>query len=214
MPDMIPTLFVGTMLALYFGYPAFQTLMVAVAIYWTAKTFNYLFKKFGFVRKSELLEMEAECQRLRLKVEEWKGLFDEAVDERQTLVDEATHEGRIHGQEAVFSIYRHDVAAFQRHYLDHVKRETAKEAEAQKRKDDTRQKTNRRGESVIKWRRVLGVAPDATEDAVKAVYKALVRQWHPDQFTDPTEKETANQKLRDINAAHDEAEKHFKAVGA
>jgi hypothetical protein len=51
---------------------------------------------------------------------------------------------------------------------------------------------------------VLGLAPSATQDEVKAQFRALAKEWHPDRFANNASKVTeANARMRQINDAHD-----------
>jgi hypothetical protein len=50
---------------------------------------------------------------------------------------------------------------------------------------------------------LLGVKPGVTAEELRAIYKSLVKRWHPDRFTDNTpEKYRAEEKLKAINAAY------------
>ena len=50
--------------------------------------------------------------------------------------------------------------------------------------------------------RVLGLAPSATEQAIKEAYLDLVKVWHPDRFgSDARLREKAQEKLKEVNAA-------------
>lgn len=55
--------------------------------------------------------------------------------------------------------------------------------------------------------KVLGVSPDATDDEVKQAYRALVRKYHPDRYTDSDLSELANEKMQEINAAYEEVQR-------
>lgn len=55
----------------------------------------------------------------------------------------------------------------------------------------------------------LGLNSTADLEAVKTAYHALVKQWHPDQFTDEGMQQKAQQKLIELNLAYEEA---LKAV--
>ncbi|MBQ8352044.1 MAG: J domain-containing protein [Clostridia bacterium] len=51
---------------------------------------------------------------------------------------------------------------------------------------------------------VLGVAPDATEEEIKAAYRRLARRYHPDHFaSDPQAAREAEAKMKEINEAYD-----------
>ncbi len=53
--------------------------------------------------------------------------------------------------------------------------------------------------------RVLGLAPGATEQAIKEAHRDLVKVWHPDRFgTDARLREKAQEKLKELNAAFDQ----------
>ena len=57
--------------------------------------------------------------------------------------------------------------------------------------------------------KTLGLNSTADLEAVKAAYHALVKQWHPDQFSDEGMQQKAQQKLIELNLAYEEA---LKAV--
>jgi curved DNA-binding protein CbpA len=48
---------------------------------------------------------------------------------------------------------------------------------------------------------ILGVDKDAPADAIKKAYLKLARERHPDRFTDPAERERADQFFKDLTAA-------------
>lgn len=50
---------------------------------------------------------------------------------------------------------------------------------------------------------VLGIQPTATDDEVKAAYRALARKYHPDNYTDNPLSELAQEKMQEINEAYD-----------
>ena len=53
-----------------------------------------------------------------------------------------------------------------------------------------------------KWLKVLGLAPGATEQAVRDAYRDLVKVWHPDRFgSDARLREKAEERLRELNDA-------------
>ena len=52
---------------------------------------------------------------------------------------------------------------------------------------------------------ILGISPTASDDEVKAAYRALARKYHPDNFDDSNPlKELATEKMQEINQAYDE----------
>ena len=50
---------------------------------------------------------------------------------------------------------------------------------------------------------VLGIAPTATDDEVKAAYRNLARKYHPDNYTDNPLSDLAQEKMQEINEAYD-----------
>ena len=51
---------------------------------------------------------------------------------------------------------------------------------------------------------VLGLPSGASKDQIKQAYHDLVKVWHPDRFAhDPRLQKQAEEKLKDINEAHD-----------
>ncbi len=63
-------------------------------------------------------------------------------------------------------------------------------------------------ESILNPYAVLGVSEDADPDTIKAAYHRLVKRWHPDQFTDAAEQETAQAHLVELNLAYQAALKN------
>lgn len=59
---------------------------------------------------------------------------------------------------------------------------------------------------------ILRVSPDATLKEVRNAYMRLVKRWHPDRFADnPQMRESAQEKLKIINAAYEEAKAAISA---
>ena len=53
--------------------------------------------------------------------------------------------------------------------------------------------------------RVLGLGPDATEEAIKEAYRDLVKVWHPDRFgSDARLGAKAQDRLKEVNAAFEQ----------
>lgn len=51
---------------------------------------------------------------------------------------------------------------------------------------------------------MLGLGTYASQEEIESTYHTLVKVWHPDRFpTDPTLRLAAEEKLKEINAAHD-----------
>ena len=49
---------------------------------------------------------------------------------------------------------------------------------------------------------VLNISPAADRDEIRASYRALARRWHPDRFMEGPERDWANEKMAEINAAY------------
>jgi curved DNA-binding protein CbpA len=54
---------------------------------------------------------------------------------------------------------------------------------------------------------VLGIKPGASQEEIKSAYRKLVKQYHPDQFTDNPLQKLAQEKLSEINEAYDKLSK-------
>ena len=52
---------------------------------------------------------------------------------------------------------------------------------------------------------LLGVAPDAGADQIKAAYRDKARQWHPDRFPEGPERIRAEERMIKLNRAYEEA---------
>lgn len=50
---------------------------------------------------------------------------------------------------------------------------------------------------------VLGINKGASQDEVKAAYRKLIKQYHPDQYVNNPLADLAQEKLKEINAAYD-----------
>lgn len=59
---------------------------------------------------------------------------------------------------------------------------------------------------------LLGVAPDAGADELKAAYRAKARQWHPDRFPEGPERVQAEERMIRLNRAYEEALGHCPAA--
>ena len=60
---------------------------------------------------------------------------------------------------------------------------------------------------------VLGIRPTATDDEVKAAYRALARKYHPDNYADNPLSDLAQEKMQEINDAYDAIVRSRKAGG-
>lgn len=49
---------------------------------------------------------------------------------------------------------------------------------------------------------VLNIPVTATRDEIRAAYRELARRWHPDRFMPGPERDWANERMADINAAY------------
>lgn len=49
---------------------------------------------------------------------------------------------------------------------------------------------------------LLNIAPSASRDEIRAAYRQMARRWHPDRFMAGPERDWANEKMADINAAY------------
>ena len=58
---------------------------------------------------------------------------------------------------------------------------------------------------------MLGVNPNATKEEIKKAYRELVKQHHPDKFTNAPEEERAyhEKRIKEINEAYDKLSKDF-----
>lgn len=51
---------------------------------------------------------------------------------------------------------------------------------------------------------ILGISPSATDEEIKAAYRALAKKYHPDNYDDDNPlKELATEKMQEINSAYD-----------
>lgn len=66
-------------------------------------------------------------------------------------------------------------------------------------------------EDKTKYYKVLGVNSDATKEEIKKAYRDLVKQHHPDKFTNVSDEEKAyhEKRMKEINEAYDKLSKDF-----
>ena len=62
--------------------------------------------------------------------------------------------------------------------------------------------------------KVLGVAPNASDDEIKKAYRALARKYHPDKYRDSDLADLASEKMKEVNAAYEEIQKMRANGGA
>ena len=61
-------------------------------------------------------------------------------------------------------------------------------------------KTN--GVNALNAYEILKVPPTATREEIRRAYRQLARRWHPDRFMAGPERDWANEKMAEINAAY------------
>src|SRR2546426_11119018 len=49
---------------------------------------------------------------------------------------------------------------------------------------------------------ILGVAPDASQDAIRTAFRSAARRYHPDLFPSYVQKLRATAKMQEVNAAY------------
>jgi curved DNA-binding protein CbpA len=57
---------------------------------------------------------------------------------------------------------------------------------------------------------VLGLTPGTSQEQVKVAYRKLVKIWHPDRFSDPQQKQEAEEKIKDINIAYNKLKSELR----
>ena len=62
--------------------------------------------------------------------------------------------------------------------------------------------------------KILGVSPDADDEAIKKAYRELARKYHPDRYTDTDLADLASEKMKEINAAYEEITRMREAASA
>ena len=62
--------------------------------------------------------------------------------------------------------------------------------------------------------KVLGVSPDATDEEIKKAYRALAKQYHPDNYTDNPLADLAVEKMKEINEAYAEIQQMRSGGGS
>lgn len=62
--------------------------------------------------------------------------------------------------------------------------------------------------------KVLGVSPNATDGEIKKAYRALVKQYHPDNYADNPLADLAAEKMKEINEAYAEIQQSRAGGGS
>ena len=62
--------------------------------------------------------------------------------------------------------------------------------------------SKREGARRLNGYEVLNIPANANRDEIRAAYRELARRWHPDRFLPGPERDWANEKMADINAAY------------
>ena len=62
--------------------------------------------------------------------------------------------------------------------------------------------SRREGARRLNGYEVLNIPANANRDEIRAAYRELARRWHPDRFLPGPERDWANEKMADINAAY------------
>lgn len=62
--------------------------------------------------------------------------------------------------------------------------------------------------------KVLGVSADASDDEIKKAYRALVKQYHPDNYADNPLADLAAEKMKEINEAYAEIQQRRAGGGS
>ena len=63
--------------------------------------------------------------------------------------------------------------------------------------------------------KILGVSPTASDDEIKAAYRAQAKKYHPDNYDDDNPlKDLAKEKMQEINLAYDEIQKLRSGAGS
>lgn len=61
---------------------------------------------------------------------------------------------------------------------------------------------NRKFDPTINYYAILGVSVDASRDEINRSYRQLMRRIHPDRFPDPAERQQAEERAKEVNAAY------------
>ncbi|MBR4941580.1 MAG: J domain-containing protein [Clostridia bacterium] len=62
--------------------------------------------------------------------------------------------------------------------------------------------------------KVLGVAPSASDDEIRAAYRALAKKYHPDNYVNNPVADLAAEKMKEINAAYEQIQEMRKGGSA
>ncbi|MEX0641697.1 MAG: J domain-containing protein [Pirellulales bacterium] len=103
-----------------------------------------------------------------------------------------------------------------RHNEERVRQQQQREEQKKRERQENSRRPRRAVMSADEARRVLEVAPNASQSEVQQAYRRLAKLYHPDAHIDPVAKEQASQQMVRVNQAYQVLRKGqlFHSVGA
>lgn len=213
MPSLFVFLAITGFLTWWFNALTWQIFIALCIVYYLFdEVLPSMIRGIGFVSKEKYEKVVKDKKEAEDKLEETVEALDKTLKNldktierlKESFDEDDIQEARIKGQNAIFSAFAYNKVEFQKHLNVFLAEEASKQYEREAKRKSREQKVNQKGPPLEDmWHTVLGVTRIADYETTKQSYRNLSKRYHPDRPEGDAEK------MKKINAAWAEAEKHF-----